>query len=96
MATIVVTGASGFVGSHVVPALIDAGHRVVGVTRNEGKAAIVEGDGSSSHFYPGAYASYSVTSQFALGATVERDFPGDLTIGRAGLRFGSCPRAAAR
>jgi NADH dehydrogenase len=42
MATIVVTGASGFVGSHVVPALIDAGHRVVGVTRDEDKATIVE------------------------------------------------------
>jgi uncharacterized protein YbjT (DUF2867 family) len=33
MATILVTGASGFVGSHVIPALIDAGHRVVGLVR---------------------------------------------------------------
>jgi len=33
MSTILLTGASGFVGSHVLPALLDAGHRVVALSR---------------------------------------------------------------
>src|SRR4051812_36559226 len=35
MSTLLVTGPTGFVGSHVIPALIDAGHRVVGLVRDE-------------------------------------------------------------
>lgn len=38
MSTILVTGAGGFVGSHVLPALIDAGHRIVALVRSEASA----------------------------------------------------------
>ena len=41
MSIILVTGANGFVGSHVVPALADAGHRVLALVRDDAGAAEV-------------------------------------------------------
>ncbi|MDP2350677.1 MAG: complex I NDUFA9 subunit family protein [Chloroflexota bacterium] len=42
MSTVLVTGASGFVGSHLTPALIDAGHHVLALVRDDEAAAVVE------------------------------------------------------
>lgn len=41
MRTTLVTGANGFVGSHMTPALVDAGHRVVALVRDDDGAAEV-------------------------------------------------------
>jgi uncharacterized protein YbjT (DUF2867 family) len=43
VSTILVTGASGFVGGHVVPALLGAGHRVVALVRTDQAGATVVG-----------------------------------------------------
>ena len=41
MATVLITGADGFVGSHLVPELLGAGHRVVGLVRTPAAAQLV-------------------------------------------------------
>lgn len=46
---IFVTGATGYIGSAVVCELIDAGHKVVGLTRSENSAAILEEAGAEVH-----------------------------------------------
>jgi uncharacterized protein YbjT (DUF2867 family) len=42
MSTVLVTGANGFVGSHAIPALLDAGHRVIALVRDEQAAELVK------------------------------------------------------
>ena len=49
MSTILVTGASGFVGSHTIPALLDAQHRVVGLVRTPAAAQAVRDRLPESH-----------------------------------------------
>lgn len=44
-----VTGATGFVGSHLVPELIAAGHKVLGLTRSDDKAAALAASGAEVH-----------------------------------------------
>jgi uncharacterized protein YbjT (DUF2867 family) len=43
MSTVLVTGANGFVGSHAIPALLDAGHGVLALVRDDEGAAEVLG-----------------------------------------------------
>jgi nucleoside-diphosphate-sugar epimerase len=46
---IFVTGASGWIGSAVIPELLDAGHKVVGLARSDTAAAAVEARGAEVH-----------------------------------------------
>ncbi|HEY4752597.1 MAG TPA: NAD(P)H-binding protein, partial [Candidatus Limnocylindrales bacterium] len=41
MSTVLVTGANGFVGSHAIPALLDAGHRVIALVRSDRAGELV-------------------------------------------------------
>ena len=43
MPTVLVTGANGFVGSHAIPAVLDAGHRVLALVRDDNGADAVLG-----------------------------------------------------
>src|ERR1700678_4004969 len=45
-----VTGATGFIGSALVPELIGAGHSVLGMTRSESGAQTLEKAGADVHY----------------------------------------------
>lgn len=55
MSTILVTGANGFVGSHALPLLLDAGHRVVALVRSP-----AAGEGLLDRLAPGHAANVDV------------------------------------
>ena len=92
MATILVTGATGFVGSHVIPALIDDGHRVVALARDAERAALVErrlnpaqraaietriGDVTTAASLPAAMAGIDAIVHLAA---IPRDFDGGQSL----------------
>ena len=43
------TGATGFIGSRIVPELIGAGHQVLGLTRSDSGARWLEKAGAEAH-----------------------------------------------
>ena len=43
------TGATGFIGSHIIPELLGHGHRVLGLTRSDAGARQLEAAGAEVH-----------------------------------------------
>lgn len=92
MRTVLVTGANGFVGSHVIPALLDDGHRVVALVRDDDGAAQVlrrlpaerhdavdvrRGDVTKPATLPGALAGVDAVVHLAA---IPRDWDGGETL----------------
>jgi uncharacterized protein YbjT (DUF2867 family) len=66
MSTILVTGPSGFVGSHLLPVLIDAGHRIRGLARTPGAEERVRARLSPSQVEAVTFARGDVTDPESL------------------------------
>lgn len=72
------TGATGFIGSHVIPELIDAGHEVVGLTRSDAGARMLEAAGAEVHRGtledPASIAAGAANADAVIHAAFDHDF----------------------
>ena len=72
------TGATGFIGSRIVPELIDAGHRVLGLTRSDAGARWLEQAGAEAHRgtleEPDSLASGAAQADAVIHTAFDHDF----------------------
>ena len=72
------TGATGFIGSRIVPELIDAGHQVLGLTRSDAGARQLEQAGAEAHRgtleEPDSIASGAAGADAVIHTAFDHDF----------------------
>jgi len=72
------TGATGFIGSRIVPELIDAGHQVLGLTRSDAGARWLEQAGAETHRGtledPDSLASGATQADAVIHTAFDHDF----------------------
>jgi nucleoside-diphosphate-sugar epimerase len=72
------TGATGFIGSRIVPELIDAGHQVLGLTRSDAGARWLEQAGAEAHRgtldAPDSVASGAANVDAVIHTAFDHDF----------------------
>ncbi len=72
------TGATGFIGSRIVPELIDAGHQVLGLTRTDSGARWLEQAGAEAHRGtledPDSLASGAAQADAVIHTAFDHDF----------------------
>ena len=72
------TGATGFIGSRIVPELLDAGHHVLGLTRSDTGARWLEQIGAEAHRgtleEPGSIASGAARADAVIHTAFDHDF----------------------
>lgn len=72
------TGATGFIGSHIVPELLAAGHSVLGLTRSDAGAAALRAAGAEAHRgsldAPETLAAGAAASDAVIHCAFDHDF----------------------
>jgi len=72
------TGATGFIGSHILPLLLAAGHEVIGLTRSDAGARDLASAGASAHIGtlddPSGLAKGAETADAVIHTAFDHDF----------------------